>query len=173
MRQYILLLVLASCDRPSPLGTFTRDDLSKWEGDCEAQIIEENPHEPRAMAPWSRDGRPTFVRATRRFRCPPPGWAIYTDKRDRVIGFCVDDDTNSRKNHGVWISALDRARSLITTHWGASRAGEMLKGATGDKCALRSEPVPGGMVRWEMWQLRYPNPETIYSHTMCCWEVEE
>jgi hypothetical protein len=174
MRDYFLLLViLVGCDRPSPLGTFTSNDLSKWAADCEAPIVEENPREPRAMAPWSRDGRPSLEHSTRRFRCPPPGWAIYTDKRDRVVGLCVDDDTNSLKHQGAWISAIDRARVLITSHWGVKRAGEMLKGTTGDRCASQAETVAGSMLRWDMDQLSYPNPETIYSHSMCCWEVKE
>lgn len=173
MRHCLLLLgILAACDHPSPLGTFTHDDLSKWTADCEVPILEETPPEP--LGPTLRDGHPAFERATRRFRCPPPGWAIYTDKDHQIIGLCVDDDTRSAKHQGAWISELDRARALITSHWGVKRASEMLKGTSGDHCSMSaSESVTGGMLRWTMDQFLYPNPETIYSHYMCCWEVKK
>lgn len=172
MRRYILILVFASCDRASPLGTFSRDDLAKWTTDCETSIVEENPHDSASPGPIMRDGGRAFVRATRRFRCPPPGWAIYTDAKSRIVGLCIDDDWNSRKNQGVWIAATDRARSLITAHWGVERAGEMLKGTAGDDCELTgSVPIASGMLRFGMTQLVYPEP--TYSNYMCCWELAD
>jgi hypothetical protein len=169
----LFLAVIAGCDRPSPLGTFSRDDLAKWAGDCESSIVEDDPHDPRTPGPKSRDRGTAFARATRRYRCPPPGWAVYTDKRNQVVGFCVDDDTRSSKHQGKWISEIDRARALITAHWGSKRAEEMLKGTSGDLCSVTSESVADDMLRWSADQDFYPNPENVYSHVKCCWEVRD
>lgn len=163
---------LASCRQPPPLGSFSTD---AWTKDCEQPIVREDPRDPSTPGPILRDGGPAFARAIRRYRCPPPGWAVYTDGADRVVGLCVDDDTRPlARSQGTFSAVVvhetDRARKLIAAHWGHDRAGVMLKG-TEDHCAPQSADVGRGLVRWGASQLSYPQPETIRSQFMCCWEV--
>lgn len=171
----VMLVGLVGCHRHSaPLGTLK--DTSAWTSDCEAPIVKEDPRAQDALGPTMRDGGPAFVRATQRYRCSPPGWAIYTDSDDRIVGFCVDDDTRPYvKLGGSFRDSVDhetdRARRLIATHWGVNRAIDMLRGASGDHCAVTSESVVGGMSRWGMSQFVYPEPEKIRSINMCCWEL--
>ena len=177
----IALVALLGCgNHPSPLGTLSSSGLSAWTADCETPIVEENPNDPSTPGPTLRDGGPGFASATRRYRCPPPGWAIYTDDARRVVGFCVDDDTrpymrSTGSYHDTVDHEIDRARKLVTKHWGSAMATQMMKDAdvdaNGDHCSAHSRTVAPNMVRWGMSQLSYPNPETIRSLYMCCWEV--
>jgi hypothetical protein len=161
----LALEFVLGCKHPSPLGTFTRDDLPAWKGDCGVQIVEEDPHAASAPGPVPNDGgEPSFGRATRRYRCPSPGWSIYTDTDSRVVGVCVDElwvprtYTSAREledaaagkiPRNITVSEVDRARPLITAHWGRERADAMLRGTVGGRCADRGERVEGGMTRWE------------------------
>lgn len=178
----LLLAVLTSCGHPSPLGTFAEKE---WAKDCETPIVKEDPHDPSAPGPIMLDGGPAFSQATRRYRCPPPGWALYTDDRDRIVGLCVDDDNRpnrpGRPAHGSISETVDhetdRARRLITARWGHRLAADMLKGADGDRCSPDSEPVAHGMVRWGQTQFFYPSAdglsiENVHSLNMCCWQVK-
>lgn len=173
----LVTLVLIGCGRStpaSPLGTFAS---SQWAADCEEAIVRENPHDPSVPGPLLRNGGPAFAAAVRRYRCPPPGWAIYTDAADRILGACVDDDTRPfLQGHASFqqsvVREVDRARKLFAAHWGQDLAVGMLQGQTADHCTSVSEPVALGMVRWGASQLSYAHPETIRSQHMCCWEVK-
>lgn len=183
----LLLVAVLGCDHSSPLGTFTRNDLPKWKTDCDAPIVEEGPRDLPALNPPLRDGGPAFERAVRRYRCPPPGWAVYTDDDNRVVGLCVDDEIRypvygekdwqevaaGKRPATERVSEIDRARDLITARWGDKLAGDMLKGISGDKCSRDSERVAHGMTRWGAGQFIYLDAERIYSRSMCCWEVQK
>ena len=183
----LVLVALLGCDRPSPLGTFTRSDLPKWQADCAASIVEENPHDPSAPGPMLRNGERAMKRSVRRYRCRPPGWAIYTDDDNHVVGLCVDDEIRYPKyGEKEWqevaagerpatehIPEIDRARDLITAHWGHKLAGEMLKDASGDKCSPDGERVAHGMIRWSRGGFIYLDEKRMYSRSMCCWEVQK
>ncbi|MEO6772878.1 MAG: hypothetical protein ABI467_07630 [Kofleriaceae bacterium] len=177
-----LLLVgiagLAGCEHKSPLGTFSQADARAWAKDCDVPIVAENPHDPSTPGPITRDGGPAFERAARRYRCAPPGWSIYVDDKDQVLGLCVDDDTRPyMRSQGSFSESVDhevdRARRLVDAHWGLKLAGEMLRGADDDHCSPKSAPVGHGLVRWGASQLTYPHPETIRSLNMCCWEATD
>lgn len=174
MRACLLLALFAvsgtGCDRSAPLGTFTRNDVSKWASDCETSIVEENPRDVHVPGPLLRDGGPAFEHAAHRYRCRPPGWAIYTDRDSRIIGLCVDDEI--RYSDGTQVSEIDRARMLITTHWGRKRATQMLQGvSTNDHCSRDTESI-SGMLRWRDSAFIYLDEPRMRSRDMCCWEVK-
>ena len=169
------LVVVAACGHPSSqLGSFSESD---WAKDCATAIVEENPRDPAAPGPILRDGGPAFQRATKRYRCPPPGWAVYADSEERVVGLCVDDDTRRRGQTGSFHDTVDhevdRSRRIIAAHWGQKLAGEMLRGADEDHCSPSSTDVGRGIVRWGATQLVYPEPAAIHSLYMCCWEARD
>jgi hypothetical protein len=167
--------MIAACGHPSSqLGSFSERD---WAKDCETAIVEENPRDPAAPGPILRDGGPAFQRATKRYRCAPPGWAVYADDGGRILGLCVDDDTRRRGQTGSFHDTVDhevdRARRIIAEHWGPKLAGEMLRGADDDHCSPSSTQVSRGIVRWGATQLTYPESAEVHSLYMCCWEVED
>jgi hypothetical protein len=170
----VLVVLAAACEnrKPQPLGKLPRSELASWAADCPSEIQEKPAIRGRdpAIHVFGRDS--TFQQASHRFVCDAPGWAVYVDSTDRVVGMCVDNNLRAepgKRDH------LERARPLIGKHWGPEMAASM----TTDSCL--SVPIRvGPFLRWSQdmpkvqlpdgtWTFG-PNTGALWS---CCWEVAE
>jgi hypothetical protein len=162
-------------NEPQPLGKLPRNGLASWAADCPSEI-EEQPAkggQREFVGTVFGEVRTTFRHADHMFVCKAPGWQLYVDQRDRVVGLCIDDNVYAEPgNRGV----AERAQRQISKRWGDELAATMTQGT----CAARTARI-GPFLRW----LRYAPPvvrlpdgtETRAPITgtlvTCCWEVAE
>lgn len=173
--RYMLVfgVLFAACgQRSEPLGKLPRSKLSDWAADCASPIVEEPAVKGKDPAMVGKRWREeTFARATHRFVCKPPGWTVYADDRDRVVGFCVDDK--------MWPDPIEdyfkRTRRLMGQHINPEFAADITQG----ECSFEPESVPHGLLRWEQQLPAVINPDgtktdhpNVGTLQACCWELK-
>jgi len=159
------LFALLGCGRhPEPFGKLPRDKIGDWKADCSGDIVEQ---------PVSKGEDPTmsgrrvrtlaFQQATHRFLCSPPGWAIYADSSDRIVGVCIDDDVGFPAPYETHV---ERARRILPKHFDPGLVASMT-----NACNAEPEHV-GNLLRWFQ---ALPSGLTgpVGTQFTCCWEVRE
>jgi hypothetical protein len=140
--------------QPSPLGTFTNEELADWAKDCATPLLDER---VCGSLPARADCADHFhsiypygggymkddwaTAATRRIRCGPPGWSLWTDDRGRVIAVCADDVGPPPQ-----LNATLRFLELITDHWNKRVSDQIF--------AMISDPHL--IYNWEWWSWIQP-----------------
>lgn len=172
---YMLTVALIfGCGKsPEPLGKLPRDRLADWAADCDAPIVEEPSLKGKdPMMVGKRRRELTFQKATRRYLCRPPGWSVYVDASERIVGLCVDNKLwpNPIEEH------LQRAAPLIAKHMGEELAEELTKGT----CRFEPESVGHGLIRWKQDLPNVVKPDGTVSYhpnvgtlQACCWELDQ
>src|SRR5688572_6034317 len=170
----IVVALAISCGKtPDPFGKLTKTKLSEWTADCERQLIEEPALKGKdPMMAGKRWREAAFQNASRRYHCKPPGWSIYVDGGDRIVGLCVDEDVRRRPLE----EAEERSRRMITKHMSYSLADDITKG----KCTFKPEKIGHELLRWSQ---DLPSVikadgtkgfhEPVGAASACCWEVQE
>lgn len=166
--------------RPEPFGKMTGGPSStssapgtvaEWAADCEAPLSIEGV--VRGPDPLQRYGpNVAFQAAAMSYVCPHPGWSVYVDRSDRIVGVCVDDLMASPKPYQ---RAIDRARVLLARHVSDSFAADITEG---NVCSLLPQRIAHGLQRWTS-PLRLvigKDGRTTYHPSVgtldaCCWEV--
>jgi hypothetical protein len=167
----LFVLLLAACKRsaPAPLGSL-KGHRAAWQADCPNPLREEAVvRGPDFLASMSRMRKVVFDKAAKRLTCEHPGWALYYDNAERIVGLCVDDQVVPEQSH------LARAAPLLLKHLPAELVHDMT-----NRCAWEPEHIKHGLVRWyqrlpfvrdaEGHSTVHPPVNTL---TACCWEVRE
>ncbi len=176
------LLACGDPHRPDPLGRLTGAPTSssapsrmagEWAADCQAPLSIEGV--VRGPDPLMKGGYDApFQAAAMAYVCPHPGWSLYVDRRNRIVGLCVDDSVGVGSVSKPYEGALDRARPLLAKHVSVSFAADVTK----DACSYLPQTITHGLRRWEQ-PLRnaiakdgsqvYQSP--VGTVDACCWEV--
>jgi len=170
----VVVFALLGCGRhPEPFGKLSRDKIADWKADCSGEIVEQpvSKGEDPTMS-GRRDRTLALQQATHRFLCNPPGWAIYADSSDRIVGVCVDDDVGFP---APYERHVERARRILTKHFDSAIVSDMTK-----KCPYEPEAIGHDLLRWEQDLPAVQKPDGSYGFSKpvgtqfaCCWEVTE